>query len=418
MAQSFHTYTGDDVTQQFAFTKGYINTAHVSAVIDGVGTPFTWVNATLIDIGTPLLTGETLVVLRATPRAPLTLTDFTDGNSLPADDLDRVLLQAMYVAQETDDTALNSILLGSDDKYDAQSKIIKDIADGVDPQDAATRAQLDAAVVAAGNVPNPADPGDDGKSLIANAGTWAWGAASVVVANITNTVAFMKTFLLSPSSADALTNLGVIATRAQALGTASIEDAGVVDGNVPQMDATGYPVADGSQITDVIAASVGWADVTDKPLIGFTTVELIRKVSDETVNNSSVLQDDDDFVASVAANEDFKFELRFSYQGNTTADIKFTFTAPSGCSIRWNYPQGFGVSTVGAIATVDDIIVSGGGPVTPNGPGASVSRMHTLVGMVSNGATPGDLQFQWAQNTANASDTTVLADGHMTIWRE
>ena len=41
----------------------------------------------------------------------------------------------------------------------------------------------------------------------------------------------------------ARTNLG--------LGTAAVENVGVADGDVPQMDATGYPAADGSQITGI-----------------------------------------------------------------------------------------------------------------------------------------------------------------------
>lgn len=35
------------------------------------------------------------------------------------------------------------------------------------------------------------------------------------------------------------------------LGTAAVKDHGVANGNVPAMDATGYPAADGSQITDI-----------------------------------------------------------------------------------------------------------------------------------------------------------------------
>jgi hypothetical protein len=37
------------------------------------------------------------------------------------------------------------------------------------------------------------------------------------------------------------------------LGTAATKNTGVADGNVPLMDATGYPAADGSQITDIKA---------------------------------------------------------------------------------------------------------------------------------------------------------------------
>ena len=43
---------------------------------------------------------------------------------------------------------------------------------------------------------------------------------------------------------------------------------GVDNGEIPLMDATGYPAADGSQITDVVAASVAYANVTGAPAPG------------------------------------------------------------------------------------------------------------------------------------------------------
>lgn len=253
MAQSFHTYFGDDATQQFAFTKGYISTSHITALIDGISIAFTWVNPTLIDIGRVLVTGETLVIKRATPRAPLALTDFSNGAALPADDLDRVLLQAMYVAQETDDTADNSILLDTDDKYEANSKIIKNITDGAGAQDAATKGQLDTAILAAGNVPTPDNPADDGKILTASAGSWLWAAAVHTIALISDATAFGKAWLSLADTSAARTNLG--------LGTAALVNTGLADGGVPVMDATGYPTADGSQITDIAYANINGVPV-------------------------------------------------------------------------------------------------------------------------------------------------------------
>jgi hypothetical protein len=49
--------------------------------------------------------------------------------------------------------------------------------------------------------------------------------------------------LQDASAADARTELG--------LGTAAVVNTGVADGNIPKMDATGYPAADGSQITNL-----------------------------------------------------------------------------------------------------------------------------------------------------------------------
>jgi hypothetical protein len=54
------------------------------------------------------------------------------------------------------------------------------------------------------------------------------------------------------------------ARTALGLGTAAVVDTGVTNGDVPLMDTTGYPAADGSQITNIIAA---WAAITGKPSV-------------------------------------------------------------------------------------------------------------------------------------------------------
>ncbi len=46
------------------------------------------------------------------------------------------------------------------------------------------------------------------------------------------------------------------------LGTAATQNTGVANGDVPAMDGTGYPAANGSQITNVTAAAVAWASIT------------------------------------------------------------------------------------------------------------------------------------------------------------
>ena len=77
----------------------------------------------------------------------------------------------------------------------------------------------------------------------------------------------------------ARTNLG--------LGTAAVENVGVADGDVPQMDATGYPAADGSQLTNVgdvlpyyFRANRGGADQTGIAHATETKVQHSNEVSD------------------------------------------------------------------------------------------------------------------------------------------
>ena len=66
--------------------------------------------------------------------------------------------------------------------------------------------------------------------------------------NTVTVTAAAKTILDDTTVAAMRTTLG--------LGTAAVADTGVASGNVPVMDATGYPAADGSQITNLAAAAM------------------------------------------------------------------------------------------------------------------------------------------------------------------
>jgi hypothetical protein len=83
----------------------------------------------------------------------------------------------------------------------------------------------------------------------------------------------------SATAVDARTALG--------LGSAAVEDVGVADGNVPQMDATGYPAADGSQITALTYANItnatGKILQTVKTLTGAVATGTTVMVEDDTI---------------------------------------------------------------------------------------------------------------------------------------
>jgi len=77
------------------------------------------------------------------------------------------------------------------------------------------------------------------------------GGTTVSTVDNVNTVtitAAAKTILDDTTVAAMRTTLG--------LGTAALTDTGVASGNVPAMDATGYPAADGSQITNIAASAM------------------------------------------------------------------------------------------------------------------------------------------------------------------
>ncbi|MBI3273623.1 MAG: hypothetical protein HYZ69_00610, partial [Candidatus Colwellbacteria bacterium] len=129
----------------------------------------------------------------------------------------------------------------------------------------------------------------------------------------------------------------------------------------------------------------------------------------ETVNNSATLQNDDALFLAMAANETWFFFLYFATVGNSTADFKFAFTIPSGATMRWSRDL-FKIHTDSTTQFSASVTTSGG---TDSFDGNASEIGSYLAGVVVNGSTAGNLQFQWAQNTATAVDTKVLTNSYL-----
>jgi len=141
---------------------------------------------------------------------------------------------------------------------------------------------------------------------------------------------------------------------------------------------------------------------------------LVTKTADETVNNSTLLQDDNDLVFAMAANTTYVVNtvLLLNAAGDNTPDWKFGWTVPAGCTMLWqsegSSAWGAGTSvTVGMELLTESQIDTAGSDVADHG------AAHRAI--VRNGANAGNLQLQWAQNTADASDSKVLKHSHMTV---
>jgi hypothetical protein len=131
---------------------------------------------------------------------------------------------------------------------------------------------------------------------------------------------------------------------------------------------------------------------------------IARKTANETVNNSATLQNDDALLWSVATNGIYHFDLNVAYSSGTTPDLKFAWTYPAGLTMTYSF---YGYDTSGALITVSTLDQTSTAAL--GGTGAGDARAFRIVGYVAGTYSAGTLQFQWAQNTANASDTIVYA---------
>jgi len=128
-----------------------------------------------------------------------------------------------------------------------------------------------------------------------------------------------------------------------------------------------------------------------------SVMTVVAKSADETVNNSAVLQNDDELKLTVGANEVWVFSLYIPHYATATPDFKMGFTIPAGATFRWN--TGAGGTWVWKES--DTVAVAGSDALPERG--------CFVTGYIDTAGTAGTLQFTWAQNTATAVNTIVRA---------
>lgn len=140
----------------------------------------------------------------------------------------------------------------------------------------------------------------------------------------------------------------------------------------------------------------------------------VVKTANETVNNSTALQDDDHLFWPIEANEIWWFRLILLATGvSVNADLKVGMSGPAGSSGQWFIASA--ASAVGSAVTptlaTDPI---SGSNTTGLGNGTS---MPIWTGVITNGATAGTIKVRWAQGTLTAEDVIVNKGSHLDLKR-
>ena len=149
MPYSYNIYAGNGSTTQYAVAFPYIRKEHIVAYVNYTLTSaFTWVNDSTIQFTTAPGVGLRVEIRRLTPL-PGNLVDYADGSTLVAADLDTSNLQHLYKEQEIDDDIKQSVYVDPTTGFPtASNQRITNVANPVDPQDAATKSYVDATTVA------------------------------------------------------------------------------------------------------------------------------------------------------------------------------------------------------------------------------------------------------------------------------
>lgn len=166
----------------------------------------------------------------------------------------------------------------------------------------------------------------------------------------------------------------------------------------------------GNAIADILLnrASAGILQVASGLLLPH---KVARKTADEPVNNSATLQNDDHLFIAIAANEIWYFDFFLRHSSGIGSGFKLAFTIPAAATMSW-------------VATATEIVGNPGQGSTRSGGQDTSGTSTTIVatsdttgsgrffgsGIVICGATPGNLQLQWAQAAATAHDTKLLTN--------
>lgn len=145
------------------------------------------------------------------------------------------------------------------------------------------------------------------------------------------------------------------------------------------------------------ASSISAGNITDRRLRSTTKdMVTIRKLADETVNNSSTLQDDDELQFSIGPGEAWEVELALVVTFVTALpDIKLSVVGPSGATGHFgSFRSATEQAALGSSVTLNT---------------SAGTEVHQVKATILGGATAGLVKLQWAQGTPTAENTVVKA---------
>lgn len=144
---------------------------------------------------------------------------------------------------------------------------------------------------------------------------------------------------------------------------------------------------------------------------------VVRKTANLTVNNSTTYVSDTELTVALVASSTWALELFLLYQSATAAAAKVNLIGPSGWSMSLGNDS-LVSSATGTGASIDRGVVVAGGAGHAMGSAGATTAVHSHPGgFVQIGSTAGSVTVQFAQLTANASNTTLLPGSWMKLTR-
>lgn len=176
--------------------------------------------------------------------------------------------------------------------------------------------------------------------------------------------------------------------------------------SIPELGADTFPLM---LVYVAAGATIASSQTSYDQRVGPTLTQTWRSTSNFTKNTNDTLGDVTGIKFFVGASEVWSFEYISRLSTGATPDIKVAFTVPSGAAVT-----GTAIKLDAAAPVVVDVADFTASTALAS---AAAGVGIRLTGTVVNSSTAGWVQLQAAQNTSDASDTILYAQGFITAHR-
>jgi len=136
-------------------------------------------------------------------------------------------------------------------------------------------------------------------------------------------------------------------------------------------------------------------------------IQIIQQAADKTHAQSNTVMEDTDLILPVTVNRRYACMCTVYVDSSTVADVDYAYSAPAGASgIVTENPTNAGLTAAETISTRR----------ATNGLGAGIISSQVFWCHFKTGATAGDIKFQFAQDTSEATDTIFKEFSTMILW--
>jgi hypothetical protein len=368
------SYTGNSSTTSFAIPFSFIDQTHIEVFLNGTSTSAFTISSSTLTFSTAPATGVTILIKRNTPKSAR-LVDFIDGSVLTEADLDRSADQNFYIAQEVVDDGLSKLGLDTDDKYNANSKVIKNLASPVADTDAVNKAFIST------NLPNI----NTVAGIAANVTTVAGISGNVTtVANNNADVSTVATNIASVNTA--ATNIAAINT---------------VNTNIADIITTANDLNEAVSEIDTVANSIANVNTVGTAIANVNTVATdianVNSVAGNSTNINAVASNATNINAVNANSANINAVNANSANINTVAGNNSNITTVAGISANVTAVAGdatdigtvatdlAGSDTIGTVATdIANVNLVGGSIANVNTVATNVANVNTVAGNNAN----------------------------------